>query len=177
MRRVIHTIIVALVLSFCSFSTLNSMQTDLVLNGEGVREKFFVDIFQMSLYLKEKKSDAKSIISSDESMNLRLKIVSSLINTTTMQEGILDCFTKEAEGDITRIKPELDTFLAIFKEELGKNDVYDFTYVPGVGTQVYKNSQLKETIAGLDFKKAFFSIWLGGKTDHAKLRDGLLSKK
>lgn len=177
MRRVIHTIIVALVLSFCSFSTLNAMQTDLVLNGEGVREKFFVDIFQMSLYLKEKKSDAKSIISSDESMNLRLKIVSSLINTTTMQEGILDCFTKESEGDIARIKPELDTFLAIFKEELGKNDVYDFTYVPGVGTQVYKNSQLKETIAGLDFKKAFFSIWLGTKTDHAKLRDGLLSKK
>lgn len=66
-------------------------------------------------------------------MGLRLKIVSFLINTKTMQEGILECFTKEAEGDITLIKPELDKFLSVFKEELGKNDVYDFIYVPGVG--------------------------------------------
>jgi hypothetical protein len=110
-------------------------------------------------------------------MTLQLKIVSSLINTSTMQEGILDCFKNEAEGDLAVIKPELDEFLSIFKEELGKNDVYDFTYLSGVGTHVYKNSELKKTIAGLDFKKVFFSIWLGKKTDHSKLRDGLLGKK
>ena len=56
----------------------------------------------------------------------------------------------------------ISSFLC-FKEELGKNDAYDFTYIPEVGTQVYKNSEFKETIAGLDFKKAFFSIWLGKK--------------
>lgn len=177
MNTLIKKVIATLLLSFCSFSVLNAMPSNLVLNGEGVREKFFVDIFQMSLYLEEKKSDAKYIINSDDTMNLRLKIVSSLINTNTMQEGILDCFNKEAEGDITLIKPELDKFLSVFKEELGKNDVYDFTYVPGVGTQVYKNSMLKETIPGLDFKKAFFSIWLGKKTDHSSLRNGLLGKK
>ena len=119
---------------------------------------------------------ARSLINSDENMDLKLKIVSSLINSNTMQEGILDCFNKEAEGDMTNIKSELDQFLSIFKEELDKNDVYDFTYVPGVGTQVYKNSELKATIAGLDFKKAFFSIWLGNKTGHTDLRDGLLGK-
>lgn len=177
MNRLIKKTIVALILSLCSFSALNAMPSNLVLNGEGVREKFFVDIFQMSLFLQEKKSDPKFIINSDDTMNLQLKIVSSLINTNTMQEGILDCFKNEAESDLTVIKPELDKFLSVFKEELGKNDVYDFTYVPGVGTQVYKNSVLKETIPGLDFKKAFFSIWLGKKTDHAKLRDGLLGKK
>lgn len=175
--RMIKKMITAWILGVCSLSTLNAMPSDLVLNGEGVREKFFVDIFQMSLYLKEKKSDARYIIDANDTMNVQLKIVSSLINTTTMQEGILDCFKNEAEGDLSLIKPELDTFLSIFKEELGKNDVYDFTYVPGVGTHVYKNSALKETISGLDFKKAFFSIWLGKKTDHAKLRDGLLGKK
>lgn len=176
MNTLIKKTIVALILSMCSFSIVNAMQSNLVLNGEGVREKFFVDIFKMSLFLKEKKSDSKYIINSDDDMNLRLKIVSSLINTTTMQDGILECFNKEAEGDITLIKPELDKFLSIFKEELGKNDVYDFTYIPGVGTQVYKNSEFKETISGLDFKKAFFSIWLGKKTDHNDLRDGLLGK-
>lgn len=173
----IKKIIVALILSVCAFSNLNAMPSNLVLNGEGVREKFFVDIFHMSLFLQEKKSDPKVIINADDTMNLQLKIVSSLINTTTMQEGILDCFKNEAEGDLAIIKPEIDKFLSIFKEEIGKNDVYDFTYVPGIGTQVYRNSELKETIPGLDFKKAFFSIWVGKKTDHSKLRDGLLGKK
>ena len=177
MNTLIKKVIVALLLSFCSFSALNAMPSNLVLNGEGVREKFFVDIFQMSLFLPEKKSDAKLIINADETMNLQLKIVSSLITTNTMQEGILDCFNKEAESDITLIKPEHDKFLSISKEELGKNDVYDFTYVPGVGTQVYRNSVLKETIPGLDFNKAYFSIWLGKKTDHACVRNGLLGKK
>ncbi len=35
--------------------------------------------------------------------------------------------------------------------------------VPGKGTEVYVNDQLKGTIAGQEFKKVLFSIWLGDK--------------
>ena len=37
-------------------------QTTLKLNGAGVREKFWIDLYAAGLYLNEKSSDAKSMV-------------------------------------------------------------------------------------------------------------------
>ncbi len=45
---------------------------------------------------------------------------------------------------------------------------------PGVGIQVDVNGAVKGTIAGEDFARAFFSIWLGPLPPNLDLKLGLL---
>jgi hypothetical protein len=46
-----------------------------------------------------------------------------------------------------------------------------------VGTKIYKNSELKGTIPGLEFKKALFAIWLGSNPAQESLKNDMLGKE
>lgn len=59
----------------------------LVLNGTGIRVKYFMDMYVGALYMKNKASDAASIILADEAMVIRLQIVSSLVSSDVMKEA------------------------------------------------------------------------------------------
>lgn len=149
---------------------------NLVLNGQGTRDKFFIDLYVGGLYLKEKSSDYQTIIDSDSMMNIKLHIVSSLITSKKMEDGTREGFTKSTEENIEPIKEKIETFLAVFLEEIKENDIYDFLYIPSTGVQIYKNSELKETIAGLEFKKALFGIWIGKDPAQSSLKEDMLGK-
>jgi hypothetical protein len=47
-------------------------------------------------------------------------------------------------------------------------------YVPGQGTSVSIGGTAKGTIAGADFMRALWGIWLGDKPVDGSLKDGLL---
>jgi hypothetical protein len=49
-------------------------------------------------------------------------------------------------------------------------------YVPGSGVKVRKNRVYKGAVAGLEFKKSLFSIWLGTKPPSTDLKNKLLGK-
>ena len=61
--------------------------TQLVLNGVGIREKFFADIYVAGLYLKEKSSDFRQIMDADEPMAIRIVITSKLITAERFKEA------------------------------------------------------------------------------------------
>jgi len=149
---------------------------NLVLNGQGTRDKFFIDLYVGGLYLKEKSSNFKTIIDADEEMNIRLHIVSSLITSKKMEDGTREGFTKSTDGNTEQIKEKIETFLAVFLEEIKENDIYDFLYIPSTGVQIYKNSELKETIIGLEFKKALYGIWIGENPAQNSLKEDMLGK-
>ncbi len=65
----------------------------------------------------------------------------------------------------------MESFIAVFREKINKEDVYEFVYVPGAGTKISKNGKLKTTIQGIDFKKALFGIWLCAKPAQESLKD------
>jgi hypothetical protein len=54
------------------------------------------------------------------------------------------------------------------------SDVYEFIYLPESGVDVIKNSKHLETIAGFDFKKAFFGIWLADNPVQKSLKKAML---
>jgi len=169
---------IAIVLSLTSVQAVNLEKDfkNLVLNGEGTRDKFFIDLYVGGLYLKEKSSDSKKIINANSTMNIRLHIVSSLITSKKMEDGTREGFNKATNGDVKLIKEKIETFLAVFMEEIKENDVYDFLYIPSTGVQIYKNSKLKETITGLEFKKALYGIWIGENPAQNSLKEDMLGK-
>ena len=61
--------------------------------------------------------------------------------------------------------------------EFKEGDKIYFDYVPSKGVKIYKNGDLKGTIAGLDFKKALFAIWLGTFPAQESLKNEMLGKE
>jgi hypothetical protein len=148
----------------------------LVLNGAGIRTKLFIKAYVGGLYIKQKFSDASTIINADEAMAVKLHIISKLITSKRMEENTREGFNNSTNGNTAPYKDRIDAFISTFKENIKIGDVYDIIYTPAEGTKVYKNKELKCTAKGLDFKKVLFGIWLGNKPAGKELKAGMLGK-
>lgn len=150
--------------------------TTLQLQGTGIRDKFFMDLYIASFYTLKPHQDATPLLSADEPMALSLHILSSLITSEKMEEATREGFLNATGGNTAALQKQIETFIAIFKEPISLNDRYDFFYFPSKGVLIFKNSLLKSTIDGLEFKKALFGIWLGDKPAQESLKKNLLGK-
>jgi len=151
-------------------------QSKLILNGAGVRDKFFFKVYVGALYLEQKRSDPVKIIEANEPMAIRLHIIASKISSEVMAKTSKEGFKKAAGRDIVSIEAQIDRFLSVFKNRIRKHDIYDLIYVPGRGTEVYKNKEYRSLAKGLPFKKALFGIWLCDKPAQKKLKTKMLGK-
>lgn len=150
--------------------------TELVLNGTGVRSKFIYDIYIIGLYLTEPSSDADAIVSADEPMAMRIYIISDLVTGERFADYTREGFVRATDGNLKPIKAEVDTLVESFRANLQKDDVYDLVYIPATGVEIYRNGKKEDVAPGLEFKQALFGIWLGDKPVNNNLRDELLGK-
>jgi hypothetical protein len=158
--------------------TLSAGGKNLVLNGAGIRTKFFIKVYVTGLYLAQKDSNAQAIVNADEVMAVKLQVISGMVDSKKMEKATMEGFENATNGNIVPIKAKIDQFMGLtFKETTKVNDYFDFINVPGKGVEVYKNGALKGTIEGLDFKKALYGIWLGDKPVQADLKAQMLGKK
>lgn len=148
----------------------------LSLQGAGVRDKFFMDLYVASLYTQKAYENAPALMSADESMSISLHILSSLITSEKMEEATREGFLNATNGNALSIAKEIETFIAVFKKPIAVNDVYDLVYIPTTGVKIYKNKTLHVSIQGLEFKQALFGIWLGEKPAQESLKKALLGK-
>ena len=155
---------------------LPAADTQLVLNGAGLREKFMIDLYVGGLYLTNKSSDAASIISADEPMALRLLIVSSRITSENMTEATLEGFQHSLGNKLAAMQPRIDQFMLSFKEPIKEGDVFEMLYLPGSGVVISKNGKPLNTVEGADFKAALFGIWLGNEPAQKSLKQEMLGK-
>lgn len=150
---------------------------ELKLNGAGIREKWLMDLYVGALYLTQQEKDATKIIKDDNDMAIRLHMVSNLVTSEKMTSATLEGFEHSTHGNTAPIKAEIDAFLATFKEPIKKDDVFDLVYVPGEGVKIYKNNELKNTVAGKAFKQALFGIWLSDEPAQKSLKAEMLGAK
>ncbi len=149
----------------------------LILNGGGIRTKFFFKLYTAGLYLPKKSSDGNAISKADEIMAVRMEITSNMITSSNMSEAINEGFDKSTGKNTSAIRDRIDKMLKTFSgEEIKIGDVFDIVYVPGIGTQTYKNGKLKNTLTGLDFKQALFGIWLSNNPVESNLKKGMLGQ-
>ena len=156
--------------------SLKTGQTQLMLNGAGIRTKLFFDIYVGGLYLKEKSQDPKAIIEADEPMAIRLHVVSSMLTSKKMEKATREGFKKATGGNIEPIKVQIDEFCSVFKKEIKEDDRYDLIYVPGKGVEVHINGEYTSVTEGLAFKQALFGIWLSDKPAQKSLKKSMLGE-
>lgn len=156
--------------------TYKTDDASLVLNGAGVRSKFFIDVYVGALYLQEKSTDNKAVIDADKPMAIRLHITSSLIDGKKMADATRDGFVKSTKGKLEPIQERMDRLIAAFKDSVEKGDQFDLLYTPSKGLTIFRNGKIKATVKGLDFKKALFGIWLSDDSVQDSLKEGMMGE-
>lgn len=158
----------------------NVMKVDnqyLKMNGGGIREKMFLDLYVGVLYLEEKTTDASAIINADKPMAIKLKIISGMVDNENFKEALEEGFEKSTGNNVAPYRERMDQMMNEgFKEDIKTNDVYDLVYQPGIGCTLYKNNVSLTTVKGLDFKKALFGVWLGKDPADAGLKKKMLGE-
>ena len=150
-------------------------KTKLVLNGAGIREKMWINLYVQALYLPEYSTDAQKISNSDETIATRLHITSSMVTKKKLIQAIEDGISKSYKGDISLIRERLDTFMSFFEAQLEKEGYVDMVYSAKTErTAVYINKKFVGDVPGKDFRKAFFGIWLEDNCVDKTLRKRLL---
>lgn len=144
---------------------------EMMLNGAGMREKMWIDLYAGGLYVQSKSNNANTIINADAPMAIKMHIVSGMVSQSKMIGAVTDGFEKSTSGKATA--EEKASFIACFNDEIVKEDVFDVVYANGT-TIVYKNGKEKGSVSGLEFKKALFGIWLGNKPADKDLKKGML---
>ena len=188
MRKIfILSLIISLFNSYTIFSQTkvgdailpNTIQFDeqlLILNGAGIREKLWFDLYACGLYLPKKSSNPLNIVTFNELMGIKLHILSSLVS----KKKLIDAFRKGIDetnnlSDVSRLSSKIDVFLSLIKSNISVNNVYDLIYFPNKGLVVFENNKELGVVEGLDFKKLVFNIWLAPESVDNDLKRDLIN--
>lgn len=147
----------------------------LVLNGIGLREKFWVDVYVGSLYLPRKSENVAEILSAPGPWRIQLDFVYKEVSSEKLLEAWREGFEKNQPAEtLAKLKSRIDQFNRHFETSAVAGDRFVFNYMPGKGTQIIKNDQELDLIAGEDFKNALLEIWLGNYPADKNLKRSML---
>jgi hypothetical protein len=134
----------------------------LVLNGAGVREKLFLDIYIGALYLPAKSGDAQAILSAKGpacvAMHFLYKQVSREKITEAWDDGLA---ANHTAAEMQALQPQLEKFNALFRT-MHKGEVIRICHLPGAGTEVRINDERRGNVEGETFFHAMLAIWKQG---------------
>lgn len=153
-----------------SFSTPN---TQLVLNGAGIRSKFFMDLYVASLYTPKASQQVEVIIDSPV-LAIRLDIVSTMITSDKMNAAINDGFKNATQGNTQAIEGAIEAFMATFNAPINVGDHFIFILEKDQGVSSIKNGQPQGQIQDETFRQALVKIWLGDEPAQQSLKEAML---
>lgn len=147
------------------------------LNGSGVRTKSFVQVYEGGLYLLKPSTDAQTVLAGDELMAVRIRVTSGFVSQASLVSSLKEGLAQANKGKPDALAAETAQLQQLLQDEVKKGDTFDFVYEPTQGLYVLKNKKALGVIPGLEFKKAFFGIWLSDSPVDKNLRKALLSGK
>jgi len=145
---------------------------DLTLNGIGLREKYYLDIYVAGLYVPSRTPDATSIIESDVPKRIVLQFVYPEIPRERLIASFDEDFGKMKE--LAALQGSVDQLKSWMPAKVVAGDQLTYDYVPGKGMSMLYNGQTLGTIPGSAFMKVICTIYLGPNPPTAALKKGLL---
>ena len=155
-------------------SSMEYQGIKLMLNGQGTRIKFFMKVYDTSLYLDSQSSNAEEILNSNEAMAIRLDVTSTMVTTDAMKDALNSGLVKSTGNNTSPLTAEINQLISTFNSDVTDSDFFEFIYMPDSGTNVIKNSTYIDTVPGIEFKKAFFGIWLSKNPIQKNLKKAML---
>ena len=149
-------------------------KTDLVLNGAGLREKFYVDVYVAALYLQARTADAAAILGDDGPASVTMNIIYSELSKKKITDGWIDGLDDNTTSSARKaIQSRLEAFNKLFTS-MKKGDVLRIDYTPAKGTEVRLNGEWRGSVEGNDFFRALLKVWLGTDPVSKSLKQDML---
>jgi len=141
------------------------------LNGMGLREKYYFDVYVGALYLASRTESDAAAIRADEPKRIVMHFLYAEIPKPKLVGSFEEGFSS-ADASLSASIDQLNGWM----ETVHAGDEILFDYAPGSGTTVTVKGQQKGTIAGSAFMQALWSVYLGPKPPTAKLKRGMLGR-
>jgi hypothetical protein len=149
---------------------------DLVLNGAGIRTKFFLKIYVAALYLGEKAFVGETALNEPGEKRIALHVLRELSDEQMLHSFDEVMIANHTPAEMQALEPQLKELTSIFHtvKSVKKGDVVALDYLPDSGTQIVVNGVLMGKIPGEEFNRALFKIWLGDKPAQPDLKQKML---
>lgn len=155
----------------------NADGVELKLNGAGIRKKVFFKIYIAELYLQNPQKEAQRAISDPGAKRVIMHFLYDEVGKDKIVDAWNEGFAANVEAETLKaLQAQIDTFNAMFVEDMVEGDVILFDYIPGKGTRVEIKGNDKGVIEGKQFNDALLSIWLGKEPVSSDLRSEMLGQ-
>ena len=136
----------------------NLSSTGMYLLGTALKKFLTFRVVTVDLYVEQGygADDVLSDIPKRLEVNYHVNIPKHELDRATTK-GIAKNYSPD---QMEALMPQIDQINSYYPD-IKSGDQIAITYVPGVGSQVQLNGELKGVVPGSNFAKAFFSIWLG----------------
>jgi hypothetical protein len=146
----------------------------LVLNGAGIRSKFFFKIYVGALYLDKATHDPQQALDAPGAKSMQMLMLYKQVDAEKVADGWRAGFEANlSRAELAPLTTRLQQFNALFPT-LHKGDHVYMDYVPGAGTRLTINKEHRGAIAGEDFFHALLQVWIGKQPADTGLKSGLL---
>lgn len=146
----------------------------LMLNGAGIRKKFFIKVYVGALYLTVKSTTVGEILADSGVKRIVMNFLYKEVSADKLVDGWNEGFSSNnTPEELKSLQDRINQFNSFFST-VRKGDVIRLDYLPGEGTQVWLNDTLQGAVSGKDFYRALLKIWLGHKPADAGLKDAML---
>jgi len=148
---------------------------ELVLNGAGLRTRFFIKVYVGALYVGEKASSPAAIIDSNAPRRVSLRLLRDLEAESlhsALDEGLRNNLSAAELSDLKGPAEQLAGIMkGIGKVKEGDTVAIDFSET---GVSVSQNGEARGKVAGAAFARALLKVWLGDKPADAALKKAML---
>jgi hypothetical protein len=153
--------------------------SDLVLNGAGIRTKFFFKIYVAALYLSEKTHTAAAVLDEPGARRVALYPLRELTGKHFSEAFNHAIEANHTASELSALDARIKAFSTMFtsNKEIQKGRVITLDYLPDAGTVVSVNGVEQGRFAGQDFYRALLKIWLGEHPAQDDLKKALLGSE
>ena len=156
---------------------LRLADTDLVLNGVGLRSVAWLKGFAAALYLREKTTTPAQALEQAGPKRLQMKMILEVETKEFIKAFDVSRRRNNTEAERDAMKDRVEQFDRNLEQigKVRKGDVLDLDFIPGKGLILSVNGMPRgRPVAGEDLYAGLLKIFLGDRPVDAKLKAGLL---
>lgn len=141
------------------------------LNGMGLREKYFIDVYVGALYMQHPTHDGKAAIAANEPKRIVMHFIYEV-----PREKLLETFRESvgAQAEAAAVTAETERLYGWMPEVMKPGEQIVLDYVPGTGTTVKVKGRTMGTIPGETFGRVIWTVYLGPKPPTEAVKAGML---
>lgn len=152
---------------------------DTALNGAGMRNKLFIKVYALGLYLPQKADNSADVLAAKGAKRLAIVTLRDLTAEQFVDALVEGLKKNHDEAAFAALAPRIEQFRSIMLGigNAAEKSVVHLDWLPDTGTRLtFNGTQKGADIPGEDFYRALLRIWLGERPAQDDLKQKLLGK-